>query len=80
LLTAYGERGRVGADSGVGTCSAPPYTLLDVTPDPRFTDPRPGDIHQSCADASRARADLAWAPQVSFEDGLARYLDWLRAG
>lgn len=54
--------------------------LLDVTPDPRFTDPRPGDIHQSCADASRARADLAWAPQVSFEDGLARYLDWLRAG
>jgi UDP-glucose 4-epimerase len=52
--------------------------LLDVTPDPEFTDPRPGDIHQSCADATRARADLGWSPQVSFEDGLARYLDWLR--
>ena len=29
LLTVYGDLGRSGADSGVGTISAPPYTLLD---------------------------------------------------
>ena len=29
LVIAYGDRGRSGADSGVGTSSAPPYTLLD---------------------------------------------------
>jgi UDP-glucose 4-epimerase len=52
--------------------------LLDVAPDPQFTDPRPGDIHQSCADATAARTELGWAPQVTFEDGLARYVDWLR--
>jgi UDP-glucose 4-epimerase len=53
--------------------------LLGVTPDPEFGPARPGDIHQSCADASAARAELGWAPAVGFEAGLARYVDWLRA-
>src|SRR6478752_2132305 len=29
LVLAYGERGRSGVDSGVGTVTAPPYTLLE---------------------------------------------------
>lgn len=52
--------------------------LVGVSPDPEHTDPRPGDIHQSCADATAARAELGWTPAVDFETGLARYLTWLR--
>ena len=54
--------------------------ILGVTPDPIFTEARPGDIYQSCADASAARRDLGWEPRVGFADGLARYVDWLRPG
>ena len=53
--------------------------ILGVDPAPVFGDPRPGDIHQSCADAAAARRDLGWSPEVSFAEGLARYVDWLRA-
>lgn len=53
--------------------------ILGVDPNPTFTDPRPGDIHQSCADATAARRDLGWEPEVDFADGLTRYVDWLRA-
>jgi len=52
---------------------------IGVTPDPVFVDPRPGDVKISCADASAARDVLGWAPTVSVADGLARYVDWLRA-
>ncbi len=52
---------------------------IGVTPDPVFVDPRPGDVKISCADASAAREVLGWAPTVSIPDGLAHYVDWLRA-
>ena len=58
---------------GLGAC-------IGVTPDPVFVDPRPGDVKLSCADASAAREDLGWAPTVAVADGLAAYVDWLRAG
>ncbi|MBM3674538.1 MAG: SDR family oxidoreductase [Actinobacteria bacterium] len=54
--------------------------VIGVEPDPVFVEPRAGDIHTSCADASKARTQLGWAPEVTFEDGLARYVDWLRSG
>lgn len=41
------------------------------------TDPRPGDIRQSCADISRARSELGFEPAVSLDDGLARTAEWL---
>ncbi len=52
---------------------------IGVAVDPVFVDPRPGDVHRSCADARAARAALGWAPTVSIEDGLARYVDWIRS-
>ncbi|MBK5287388.1 MAG: NAD-dependent epimerase/dehydratase family protein [Acidimicrobiia bacterium] len=52
---------------------------IGVAVDPVFVDPRPGDVHRSCADATAAREALGWAPTVSIEDGLARYVDWIRA-
>ncbi|MEP6623325.1 MAG: NAD-dependent epimerase/dehydratase family protein, partial [Acidimicrobiia bacterium] len=54
-------------------------TRIGVTPDPVFVDPRPGDVKISCADASAARSVLGWAPTVSIPDGLAAYVDWIRA-
>jgi len=64
------------------------HTLLDLvgilarltgyTGEPTFGPPRPGDVRFSQADPRAAAADLGWAAEVGFEDGLARYLDWLR--
>jgi UDP-glucose 4-epimerase len=53
---------------------------IGVTPDPVFVEPRAGDIHRSCADASAAREILGWSPTVDVATGLAHYVDWLRAG
>lgn len=41
--------------------------------------PRPGDIARIALDASKADAVWAWAPQVTFQDGLARTVDAFRA-
>jgi UDP-glucose 4-epimerase len=37
-----------------------------------YTPPRPGDVHRSCADISKAQRALGYAPTVSFEEGLKR--------
>jgi UDP-glucose 4-epimerase len=64
------------------------YTLLDVldalgrilavTPDPQFTDPRPGDVRRSQGDGTAAARDLGFECAVSLDDGLARTIDWLQ--
>lgn len=50
--------------------------ILDRHPDPVFTDPRPGDVHRSAADSSKARRDLGWTPSVTFGEGLERTVAW----
>lgn len=40
---------------------------------------QPGDVRQTYADITRASTELGYAPRTPFEDGLARYVDWLRA-
>jgi len=42
-------------------------------------EPRAGDVRDSQADISKARALLGYKPIVSFEDGLERTLEWCRA-
>ena len=53
-------------------------SLLGVEATPRFTEPRPGDIRQSCADVTRARTEMGFEPTVGFEEGMARTVDWFR--
>ncbi len=36
------------------------------------------DPQRRCPDISLARAELGWQPQVSYQDGLARTVDWFR--
>src|SRR5438874_9594790 len=44
----------------------------------KYDSPREGDILDSQADISQARALLGYAPQVGFEEGLRRTFDWYR--
>lgn len=50
--------------------------LLDKDIQPRYTDPRPGDVRHSRAAIDKARRLLGYEPVISFEDGLARTLAW----
>lgn len=46
--------------------------------EPRYTDPRPGDILHSQGDISAARKILGYEPKIDFEEGLRRTIDWFR--
>ena len=50
--------------------------IIGVIPKPIHTDPRPGDIRNSLADVTLARAELGFEPTIDFEDGLRRTVDW----
>jgi UDP-glucose 4-epimerase len=52
--------------------------LLGTTVTPQHGPERAGDIRHSCADIRRARRDLGYEPELTFEDGLARTLAWFR--
>lgn len=40
--------------------------------------PRPGDIVHSHADTSAARRELGWTPEVGFDEGIRRTVEWFR--
>jgi UDP-glucuronate 4-epimerase len=46
--------------------------------DVRYAGHRTGDVNDTGADTSRARAKLGFTPAVSFEDGLRAQFEWLR--
>ena len=39
---------------------------------------QPGDVEQTFADVSRARARLGYAPRVRIEEGIPRFVEWFR--
>jgi UDP-glucuronate 4-epimerase len=40
---------------------------------------QPGDVPVTCADVSKARRELGYAPRTSVAEGLRRYVAWVRA-
>jgi UDP-glucose 4-epimerase len=52
--------------------------LLSASATPLHDAPRPGDVRESMADITQARQWLGYEPQVSFEDGLRRSIDYYR--
>ncbi len=45
---------------------------------PIYADPRAGDIKHSQADITKAQQKLAYKPQITFEEGLRRTIEWYR--
>jgi UDP-glucuronate 4-epimerase len=41
---------------------------------------QPGDVPLTSADISKSRRMIGYSPSVSLEDGLARFVQWLRSG
>jgi UDP-glucose 4-epimerase len=53
--------------------------LLGTKLGPEFAPPRPADVRESLADITQARACLNSEPQVGFEEGLRRSIDYYRS-
>jgi len=53
--------------------------VLETELEPIYDDPRPGDVRHSHADISKARELLGYDPEVGFEEGLRRTVEWFRA-
>jgi UDP-glucose 4-epimerase len=45
---------------------------------PKFLDARPNDVLRHAANTRKAKKLLGWNPQVSIEDGITMYVDWLK--
>ncbi|NHX36817.1 MULTISPECIES: SDR family oxidoreductase [Halolamina] len=52
--------------------------LLGTDIDPVYDDPRPGDVHHSHADISKAEKLLDYDPEVDFREGLERTIPYYR--
>jgi UDP-glucose 4-epimerase len=53
--------------------------ILGTNIEPRFEEERKGDVKHSMADVSKAREALKFEPVVSFDEGLRRTVEYLRA-
>lgn len=52
--------------------------VLGTDIEPRYDDPRPGDVKHSHADIDKARADFGYEPTVQFREGLERTVEALQ--
>lgn len=52
--------------------------LLGTKIEPEFAPPRVGDVKESLADITQARRCLGYEPQVTFEEGLRRTVDYYK--
>jgi len=43
-----------------------------------YKDARPGDYGGKIVSAEKAKKELGWEPQVGFEEGVKRYIDWYK--
>lgn len=52
--------------------------IVGATVEPTYAPPRAGDVRDSQADIRKAKTLLGYEPIVSFEEGLARTIEWYR--
>jgi nucleoside-diphosphate-sugar epimerase len=52
--------------------------MIGASVEPRYAEPRAGDVRDSQADIAKAKRLLGYEPTVTFEDGLQRTVDWYR--
>jgi len=53
-------------------------TILNFSGAPQYAPARPGDVKHSLADIGMARMYLNYTPEVEFEEGLRRTVEWYR--
>jgi UDP-glucuronate 4-epimerase len=53
---------------------------LGVEPRIRPLSMQPGDVDRTWADISRAEAELGWSPRIGIDEGIPRFLRWMRSG
>jgi len=53
--------------------------LLGSNVDAVYQDSRPGDVKHSLADVTRAEETIGYRPEIFFEEGLAKAIDWYKA-
>jgi nucleoside-diphosphate-sugar epimerase len=51
--------------------------ILGTDINPVYDDPRPGDVRHSMADLDLVGEELGYEPDVEFQDGLERNIEWL---
>jgi UDP-glucuronate 4-epimerase len=52
---------------------------LGVRPRTDRRPPQPGDVERTCADVGKAKRLLGWEPTVTPEEGIPRFVAWLRS-
>jgi nucleoside-diphosphate-sugar epimerase len=52
--------------------------ILQTRIEPTYESPRKGDVRHSLADISQARETLHYSPQIGFEQGLERTVQWFK--
>jgi len=82
LALSRGDGGAYNIGSGQGTTINHLFAVMKALTgygrDARYDPPRPGDVYRSFLDASKARRELGWEPQVSLEEGLQRTIAHFR--
>ena len=76
-----GEVFNVGPDDEGCTIGELAELILDITGSPlrpEYLPARPADVHTAHCSAAKARKLLDYEPEVSLEDGLRLYADWVR--
>jgi UDP-glucose 4-epimerase len=46
--------------------------------DMRYTDKRPGDLRPKVVSSRKALAHLGWKPEIGFDEGAERYIEWVQ--
>ena len=82
--TAEGASGEVinvatGGRISLNTLFRTVRQLVGTNVEPIYAAPRPGDVKDSQADIAKARRILGYEPSVSFEEGLAKTVNWYRS-
>jgi UDP-glucose 4-epimerase len=84
LRAASGKSGIFNVGTGVETDVSTLYARLaeaaGSTAQPSLADLREGELRRSCLDASHARSELGWAPQIAVADGLAGTFEAMARG
>ena len=82
LALARGSGAMVNLGTSVGTSVNEIFRvlkdILGFAGEPIREPARPGEVQRIYLDASRAAQELGWRPQVRFEDGLRRTVEWSR--